>query len=366
MIDLRSDTVSLPSPAMRQAMAQADVGDDCFGDDRATRELEAFCADFFGKEAALFTTGGTQSNQIAMKVLTNPGDEIVINGAYHINFFEAAATSAFSGVNFNLVHSEDGTVTCAQLQDVFGTKARWNANYALPKVVVLENTVGSKGGTVLDLTEMQRIHRYAEGQGATLYLDAARILHAVSATGVSAKRYAAACDCLSMCFSKSLGAPVGSIMVGTQEFIDDARKYRKWFGGDMHQSGVVAAGASYAILNNVARLGLDHENAKLIYDAIAAIPGVKATYRGTNMVLADVSGLSVPASVATQTIRDRGVDCLAWNDDVVRFVTHINIDQPMARRAASIVQKSLQGLSTQQPNTNCMKTNMEQRNVSVL
>jgi threonine aldolase len=341
MIDLRSDTVSLPTPEMRAAIAGAQMGDDCFGNDRTTRELEAYCADYFGKEAALFTTGGTQSNQIAMKALTNPGDEIIINAAYHINFFEAAATSTFSGVNFNLLHSEDGSMTREAVEDIFATKARWNNNYAMPRVIVLENTVGSKGGTVLDLTEMQSIHAYAHDRGATLYLDGARILHAVAATGISARHYASACDCLSMCFSKSLGAPVGSIMVGTRDFIARARRYRKWFGGDMHQSGIVAAAATYAIRHNTDRLHLDHENAEVIYMGTKDLPGINATWRGTNMVYVDVAGLGTTADIAAQTLRANGVDCLAWDDSSVRFVTHLDIDRNMATRAAGIIRQTL-------------------------
>lgn len=341
MIDLRSDTVSLPDAGMRKAMADAAMGDDCFGDDPTTRELEAHCADLFGKDAALFTTGGTQSNQIAMKTLTRPGDEVVINAAYHINFFEAASTSAFSGVNFNLVYSDDGTTTRRDLERIYDTKARWNANYALPRVVVLENTVGSKGGTVLSLEDMAAVKAYASSLGATLYLDGARLLHAAAATATPVRRYAETADCLAMCFSKSLGAPVGSILAGPRDVIDRARKYRKWFGGDMHQAGVVAAGALYAIKHNAGRLHEDHENARLIHQAIAGIGGIDGTYRGTNMVYVDVGRIGVPAGRVAAVLEDRGVRCLAWNDRLVRFVTHINIGRGDAERAAGIIRQTL-------------------------
>ncbi|MEP1535011.1 MAG: GntG family PLP-dependent aldolase [Paracoccaceae bacterium] len=349
MIDLRSDTVTIPDQAMRAAMAQADMGDDCFGDDPTTRALEEYCADYFDKDAALFTTGGTQSNQIAMKSLTSPGDEVVINGAYHINFFEAAATSTFSGVNFNLIHSEDGTSSVEQIEEVFETKARWNDNYAMPRVVVLENTVGSKGGTVLALSEMQRIKAYANKKGAKLYLDGARVLHATASTGIPVKEYAAASDCMAMCFSKSLGAPVGSILVGTTEFIDAARRHRKWFGGDLHQAGIVAAGAHYALKHNAHRLVEDHENMALIYHALRQVSGVRTIYRGTNMVFADVSGLDVNATKAVEEIKRNGVNCLAWDQTHVRFVTHLNIDQLQAKRAAGKICQSLENLKQIKP-----------------
>jgi threonine aldolase len=337
MIDLRSDTVSKPTQAMRRAIYDAEVGDNCFGDDADTSRLEAYCAEYFGMPEALFMTGGTLSNQVAMKTLTQPGDEVVVHSAYHINFFEAAATSAFSGVNFNLLDSEDGLYTAKDLERIHRTKARWNANYAAPRVVVVENTVGSKGGTVFPLAEMADIARWSRRVGARVYLDGARILHACAATGIDVKDYTQHVDAMAVCMSKALGAPIGSVLLGDSAFIAQARKYRKWFGGDMHQSGIAAAGALHAMRHHVERLGDDHDNVRLLHESLADIPRIACTYRGTNMLYVDVAGLGVAAAQLVDELRAEGVLCLAWDDRTLRFVSCLDVDRKAMRRAADIV-----------------------------
>lgn len=341
MIDLRSDTVSKPTLAMRKAIYDAEVGDNCFGDDADTLRLEAHCAEYFGMEEALFMTGGTLSNQVAMKTLTQPGDEIVLHSAYHINFFEAAATSTFSGVNFNLLDSEDGLYTVADLERIHRTKARWNSSYASPRVVVIENTVGSKGGTVFPLGEMENIAGWGRRVGARIYLDGARILHASAATGIDVKDYTQHVDAMAVCMSKSLGAPIGSVLLGNSDFIAQARKYRKWFGGDMHQSGIAAAGALHAMRHHVERLHEDHDNIRLLHESLAGLPRIARTYRGTNMLYVDVGGLGIAAAQLVDELRAEGVLCLAWNDRTLRFVTCLDVDAKAARRAADIIESCL-------------------------
>ncbi|GAB3260455.1 threonine aldolase family protein [Chitinimonas naiadis] len=337
MIDLRSDTVSKPTLAMRKAIYDAEVGDNCFGDDADTLRLEAYCAEYFGMEQALFMTGGTLSNQVAMKALTQPGDEVVLHCAYHINFFEAASTSAFSGVNFNLLDSEDGLYGAADLDRIYHSKARWNANYALPRVVVIENTVGSRGGTVFSPNGMADITRWAHCAGAKVYLDGARILHASAASGVGVQQYTRHADAMAVCMSKALGAPIGSVLLGDAEFIANARKYRKWFGGDMHQSGIAAAGALYAMRNHIERLPEDHDNVRFLYDVLSGVPGITCTWRGTNMLLVDVSELGVPANELVAALRRKEVLCLAWDDCTLRFMSCLDIDRKTMRRAADII-----------------------------
>ncbi|WP_080418886.1 threonine aldolase family protein [Burkholderia ubonensis] len=341
MIDLRSDTVSKPTAAMRKAIYEAEVGDNCFGDDADTLRLEAYCADYFGMPGALFMTSGTLSNQVAVKALTRPGDEVILHRAYHINFFEAASTSAFSGVNFNLLDSEDGLYSVADLDRIDCSKARWNSNYALPTLVVIENTVGSSGGTVFPVSTMADIARWAHGRRAKVYLDGARILHASAATGIDVKQYTQHVDAMAVCMSKGLGAPIGSVLLGDVEFIEQARKYRKWFGGDLHQSGVAAAGALYAMRNHVERLMEDHDNIKFLYEALKDIPRVRCIYRGTNMLIVRVDELGVSASELVEELRHDGVLCLAWDDRTLRFMSCLDVSRQSMRQAAEVIQSSL-------------------------
>lgn len=337
-IDLRSDTVSRPTAAMRQAIAAAEVGDACFDDDPDTRRLEAWCADHFGMPAALFMVSGTQSNQVALKALTHPGDEVVLHAACHINFFESAATSAFSGVNFNLVHSEDGTFGAEDCERLYRTKARWNANYAAPRVVVLENTVGSRGGTVFPLERFAAVAGWAHERGAQVYLDGARLLHACLAAGLPPTAYTRHVDAMAVCLSKGLGAPIGSVLMGSAAFITQARRCRKWFGGDMHQSGILAAAGLHALQHHQPRLRADHAHMAALHERLrAALPGLACTYRGTNMLYLDVAPLGRPADEHVQALARRGVLCLAWDDRTLRFMTCLDVSHDDMRRAADAI-----------------------------
>lgn len=340
-IDLRSDTVTKPTDGMRKAIYQAEVGDDCFGEDPSVKALEAYCAQYFQKEAALFTTGGTLSNQLAIKAMTRPGDEIFLDASYHINFYEAAATSAFSGVNFSLTRHNDGLFDVADLKQLYTSKCRWNENYAMPRVVVVENTLGCKGGGVFPLQQMNQVFTYAKEIGAHRYLDGARILHASIATGIDVTSYTENADLLSMCLSKGLGAPVGSIMVGSSELIQSARKYRKWFGGDQHQSGMMAAAGLYAMRNHIERLAEDHEHAALLHKELGSVEEARSGYKGTNMVTLDISALGVTPLRFAESLRENGVGALPYNDREIRLVTHLNIDRGQILKAAELIKKQV-------------------------
>lgn len=323
MIDLRSDTVTQPTPGMRRAMHDAEVGDDCFGDDPSVRELEARCAALFGKPAALFTIGGTQSNQIAMKTLTQPGDEVILEAGAHINYYESAATAAFSGLNFSLVHSDSGVFDVADIERLRASKCRWNANYALPRVVVLENTLGCHAGRVFPRATFQRVAAHAHAIGAAAFLDGARVLHAYTATGVTAAEWAAPVDLLAMCLSKGLGAPVGSVLVGSEALIQRARRFRKWFGGDMHQSGVLAAAGLYALDHHVERLHEDHAMALQLARRLQDLDDAHVVYGGTNMVLLDVGRRGVDPMAFVERLKALGVAALPCLPTQVRFVPHL-------------------------------------------
>jgi threonine aldolase len=338
IIDLRSDTVSKPTAPMRAAMYHADVGDNCFGDDRETRMLEDLAADYFGKPAGLFTIGGTQSNQIAIKTLTRPGDEILLHAGYHLNYFESAPTSAFSGVNFNLVHSDDGVFTVDACDRLYATKARWSSTYALPRVVVLENTVGACGGTVFPLDDLARVAEWGRRHGARIYLDGARLLHACVATGHTVREFTRHVDALAVCFSKALGAPAGSVLLGETAFIEEARRIRKWFGGDLHQSGILAAGARYGLSHHVQRLAEDHDNVAYLHRRIRHLPNVECIYRGTNILYVRTDRLHVSADVVRDALERRGVLCLAWDNRTLRFMSCLDVGRgDMVRAAEAIV-----------------------------
>jgi threonine aldolase len=347
MIDLRSDTVTKPTPGMRKAMYDAEVGDDCFSDDPSVRALEDYCAGFFNKEAALFTTGGTLSNQLAMKTLTVPGDEVMLDACFHINYFESSSSSAFSGVNFSLIHSEDGIYDVADMQRLQLSKCRWNDNYAKTKVVVIENTIGCKVGGVFPLEKFRNVFNHAKSIGAWRYLDGARILHAAVGAGLPVTAYTDHADLMAMCLSKGLGAPVGSILVGTADLIARARKHRKWFGGDMHQSGFLAAAALYGIKHHADRLHEDHENTELLFTRIKDMDEAPARYRGTNMTVIDITrlGLTTPDFVAR--LARKGVGSLAYNPKEVRFISHINISRQEIERAAVIIKHTVAELAAE-------------------
>jgi threonine aldolase len=322
MLDMRSDTVTIADDGMRETMRNAQVGDDCFGDDPSVLELERRCCELFGKPAAVFTGGGTMSNQLALLASTTPGDEVILDASHHINYFEAAASARFAGVAFNLIRSSDGVYDVEDVQRIISTKARWGPSYSLPRVLVVENTVGTHGGIVFPLENMERLHSYATEHGLFVYLDGARLLNAVAVTGVPPTEYARCADGLALCFAKGLGAPVGSILLGDEVFIARARKYRKWIGGDMHQAGFAAAAALYALDNCVHGLRLDHENAAALAALLRTLPGCVVSDVPTNMVFVRLQDLPFDAKTLCERLAARGLKALAWDERTVRFVTH--------------------------------------------
>jgi threonine aldolase len=346
MIDLRSDTVTRPTTGMRRAMYEAEVGDDCFGDDPSVRALEDYCAEYFNKEAALFTTGGTLSNQIAMKSLTSPGDEVILEAGSHINYYESAATACFSGVNFSIVYSDTGIIDVSDITRIQSSKCRWNANYAQTKVVVLENTLGCRGGRVYPVDTLSRVFEHARSLGAYRYLDGARILHAAAATGKSVTAFTDHADLMATCLSKGLGAPVGSVLVGSAELIARARRYRKWFGGDMHQAGILAAGGLYAMKHHIERLNEDHEHAQLLFLLLSDVEGAQARYEGTNMVFFNVSELGLTSAEFAELLARAGVAALNCPPHEVRFVPHLGITREQVVKAAAMVKRVVAELDT--------------------
>ena len=259
LIDLRSDTVTKPSKEMRQAMLDAPVGDDVYGEDPTVNLLQQKVAELLGKPAALYVPSGVMANQLAVKLHTQPGDEVIVEKDSHIFNYETVAPSILSGVQLHTIEGQRGVLRAEQLAPAVRPPA-----YYMPRttLICLENTHNRAGGTVYPIEEIKRIRDFARALGIKLHLDGARLWNASVATGITPREYAQYFDTISVCFSKGLGAPVGSALVGSEDAIQRARRFRKIFGGGMRQAGIIAAGALYALEHNVNRLKEDHDKAR--------------------------------------------------------------------------------------------------------
>jgi threonine aldolase len=323
-IDLRSDTVTLPTPPMRKAMAEAAVGDDVFGEDPTVNELEAQTAAVLGKEAALFVPSGTMANQIAVRTHTEHGDEIVVESSAHIYYYEAGGPAALSGVMCRCVTGRRGIFSGADLEAVLRPP---DHHFAPTRLVCIENTHNRGGGSVWRPDQIADVAAVAKRRGLRLHMDGARLWNAAVATGVPERDFAAPFDSVSVCFSKGLGAPVGSALVGSKEFIARARRFRKQFGGGMRQAGIIAAGALYALNNHRSRLAEDHANAKRLAQGLSRLPGIAidVEWVETNIIL-----FRVTTGSATDFVRKLdalGVRMLATGPDTIRAVTNLNVSE---------------------------------------
>ncbi|HEY4158536.1 MAG TPA: low-specificity L-threonine aldolase [Polyangiaceae bacterium] len=325
-VDLRSDTVTRPTPAMRAAMAAAPVGDDVYGEDPSVRELETRVADLLGKEAALFVPSGTMSNQIALLCHTRPGDEVVIGEGAHIAYYESGAGAAIAGVQFaiaghgGLFDRDDLAARILPLADY----------HPRSSLVCLENTHNRAGGRVFPDADVRAIAALARERGLALHLDGARLWNAAVASGLSEKTLAESADTVSVCFSKGLGAPVGSALCGSRELVARARRFRKMLGGGMRQAGILAAGALYALEHGRARLSDDHAAARVLA-RIVEQAGATATPPETNLVLLNLPGL--PAARVVADCRELGVLLNATGPSTLRAVTHRDVTATDVERA---------------------------------
>ncbi len=324
MIDLRSDTVTRPTIAMKQAMMDAEVGDDVMGEDPTVNRLEAMMAELLGKEAAVFGCSGTQTNQMGVRAHCLPGDELLINETGHIGIFEAGGPAALSGVTVRQIAAPRGMLSVADLQD----KPRVDdQHYCRTRLVCLENTTNIAGGFIYPLQQLQDVSEWASSLGLKMHLDGARFFNATIGGGYSPSDMAACFDTVSICFSKGLGCPVGSILVGSKEEIRLARRARKMFGGAMRQSGIVAAAAIYALENHVDRLQQDHDNAKQLSLGLSAIDGITAwpEHTESNLVFLELDAESGTAVQFAAALRERGVLVGPMGGQRVRMVTHLDV-----------------------------------------
>lgn len=342
MIDLRSDTVTVPSAAMREAMAGAAVGDDVYGDDPTVNALEEKVAHLLGKEAALFSPTGSLANQLAIRLLVQPGEELLTEVNSHIVRAELGAGAVFSGITTRTWKADRGILKTQDVLDIAQPDA--GPYLVSTKAIAIENTHNFGGGSVQPLSEIKSLRDAAVDQGIFMHLDGARLWNAHVATGIAVKEYAQHFDTVSVCLSKGLGAPVGSLFVSTRERIAQARIWRKRYGGGMRQVGILAAAGAYAIDHNLALLPADHLRAKQIAIAAASVSSTfidPATVE-TNIVALNLTKLSISAAELNAQLREAGILASALGPKFLRFVTHLDITDSDIEKTVQVLPKLLQ------------------------
>jgi threonine aldolase len=342
IIDLRSDTVTRPTPAMREAMARAEVGDDVMGEDPTVNALQERTAALLGKEAALFVPTGTMANQIAIGVHAGPGDELICDATAHIYVWEGGGIARLWGATPRTIEGEHGLIRPAQLA---GKIQPDDGHYTRTRLVCLENTHNRGGGRVQPLAQVAEISSWARSNGLAMHLDGARLMNAVVASGVSAATWAIHFDTVSICFSKGLGAPVGSAVAGTTEAMRKAHRLRKVLGGGMRQAGVIAAAALHALDHHVDRLADDHANARVIAHAVEETEGLRLESGPveTNLVWIEVSPSLGTAQEVASRLRDGGVLVSALGPQVLRACTHLDVSHEQAETAAGRIRELAEG-----------------------
>ncbi|MFO7768438.1 MAG: GntG family PLP-dependent aldolase [bacterium] len=325
VIDLRSDTVTRPGEEMRRSMAEAEVGDDVYGEDPTVNLLQEELAGMLGKEAALFMASGTMSNQVAINTHTRPGDEVICHRWAHVFNFEGGTAPAMSGVGFNLLDGPLGLITADQVEEAVRPDS---IHYPTTALISIENTHNKAGGTVFPLGEVRKIRKAADRHGLPMHLDGARLFNASVATRIDVRLWAEPFDSISICLSKGLGAPAGSVLVGSREFIRMALQVRKRFGGAMRQVGVLAAAGRYALQHNIGRLAEDHARARRLAEGLDAMQGCSVDMEAvqTNIVFVDTSGTGLSETEVSRALKARGVLINPMGRDTLRAVTHLDVD----------------------------------------
>ncbi len=324
IVDLRSDTVTKPSAAMREFMLQAEVGDDVFGEDPAINELEEYTAQLFGKEAGLYCSSGTQTNQIAIAVYCKPGSEVICHEDAHIYKYEGGGIARNTGASVRMMRDNKGMLT-----PEFVKKHINPDNFHLPitALVSVEDTMNRAGGQVYDFQNILAIKKVCEAHHLPLHLDGARVFNALAVNGLDSLTYGSAFDSISICLSKGLGAPVGSVLVGSKDFIHQARRVRKVFGGGMRQAGIIAAGGLFALKNKVIRLSEDHRRAQVLAQILENCSWVAEVWPvETNIIVVRIND-SLKTSEILHKLEQNGVKGIEFGEDLIRFVTHLDIHE---------------------------------------
>lgn len=337
MIDLRSDTVTRPSEAMRKVMYNAEVGDDVFKEDPSINELQEYAADLLGKEAALFVPSGTMGNQICLRVLTNPGDEVICEKDAHIFNYESASPAALSGIQLFPIEGKNGVMPADKVEEAI----RPVSAYYMPrtKVIEVENTHNRASGAIQPIESIKELGEIARKNKLYFHLDGARIWNASIATGIEVKEYAREFDTISCCLSKGLGAPVGSIIAGNKDFVNHAFRIRKSWGGGMRQAGILASAGLYALKNNFTRLKEDHEKAQILLNWIASNPNliVDRAAIQTNIIIFKPIKISVEEAIRKS--RELGLLISVGKKDSIRVVTHLDVSFEEIKTVVSIMEK---------------------------
>ena len=334
-IDFRSDTVTCPSKSMLETMFSAPLGDDVFGEDPSVNRLESITAELFGKEAGLFCASGTMTNQIAIKVHTQPGDEVICDKLSHIYQYEGGGIAFNSGCSVRLIEGDRGRITAEQVKVSINPT---DIHKPLSTLVSLENTANRGGGSCYDFSEIERIKQVCLQNNMKLHLDGARLFNAIVAKNETPQQYGTVFDSISVCLSKGLGAPVGSVLVGNTAFIQKARRIRKVFGGGMRQSGILAAAGIYALENNITRLKEDHQYANLIAQAL-----LEKDFTGemlpveTNIIIFEVKG-RFTAKQLSEKLKENNIITIAISPTQIRIVVHLDITKEMVEKTIQIIQ----------------------------
>jgi threonine aldolase len=336
IIDFRSDTVTKPSPAMLEAMSTAKVGDDVFGEDPSINDLETLAAGMFGMDAAIFCPSGTMTNQIAIRCHTQPGDEVICDESAHVYQYEGGGIAVNSGASVKLLMGDRGRVTASMVKAAINPD---DAHKAHTSLVCLENTSNRGGGSCYELEEIVKIGQVCKDHHLKFHLDGARLFNALVAKNQTPGEYGEVFDSISVCLSKSLGCPVGSLLIGKKEFIHKARRVRKVFGGGMRQAGFLAAAGIYALQNNVDRLKTDHAHAAKIGEAISKKDFVKQVLPvETNIVIFELTD-DLPAAQLVNTLKDDQILSYAIAPNRVRLVTHLDITGEMVKKTIDFISK---------------------------
>jgi threonine aldolase len=335
-IDLRSDTVTKPSPAMRRAMADAEVGDDVYMEDPTVERLQQRAAEIFGKEAALFVSSGSLGNLVCLKALTNPGEEVICESRGHIYNYEMGAMCSVAGTIPRTIFAEHGILRWAQIREQIRPRIYYRPQTTL---VALESSHNIAGGTVYPREVIDDICDNAHAAGIRVHMDGARIFNAATYLGASVRHLTAKCDSVQFCLSKGLGAPVGSMVAGSRELVERARALRKVYGGGMRQVGVLAAAGLIALEQGPKRLHEDHRNARCLAEGLAHIPGISVDLAAvqTNIVIFDVKGTGLAAPEFQAKLKERGVLASGVDGKALRMVTHLDVDSAMIGRAVEAV-----------------------------
>jgi threonine aldolase len=345
-IDLRSDTVTKPSKAMRQAIAEAEVGDDVFEDDPTVKRLEDMVAELLGKEKTLFVPSGTMANEVAIKSHTKPGDEVILEEDSHIYNYEVGAPSVLCGVQLHAIKGTRGVLT---IQQIFDHIRPEDIHIPPTTLICLENTHNRAGGTIYPLEEIKKIREATKPLGIKIHLDGARLWNATIATGIPLDEYAKHFDSVSVCLSKGLGAPIGSVISGSSDFIQIARRNRKMFGGGMRQVGIIASAGIYAIENNFNRLVEDHRNARALALGLSKIPKLSVDLESvqTNIVVIDIKESGIRLGEVLEKLKEKGVLAVPFGKTKIRCVTHLDVNRDDIYKALEVFKQVFENPSTE-------------------